>query len=692
MLNRFCTRCGTLGLPDQEKCKRCGKPLGDDSESNQSSLMGYERASVAPPKIATTENKDAPYMPYVPRECQMEIISDIRNALDEGRHIVIESGTGTGKTIVSLAGGLEHAKKTGKKVIYLTRTISQSDQVMKELKAISTIKPVSGITLTGRAKSCPLFRGSEEFDNLPPNVISLMCEDRKTKSTRGSAGGCRFFDRLKAEIDNIEDYCKKQFPRSDELDKYCEGLGVCPYEAKKALMKSMDVIVAPYIHILSEDIRTNFIMNLGGEDVQIVMIVDEAHNIVDAAREQESFSITTRMLDSAIDECSTVKQQEIRDNITIGDFMRHLKAVMRQLSTANIGFGKNEAKLQKDAVEGPIMARFRIRREELSGIVEKIIEIGENRMDAFADSGEYRVSEIYALGVALKDWMLSENEGYIRSIKTGADGEYLSASCIDPSDIVLFMQSLKGAVHMSGTLQPLEQYHKVMGLPRNTLARTYPSPFPRENRSVIFVDDVTTKYDEMSRDPSMINRIEKKIARLCNTVDKNTLVFFPSYRMMKNMRPFLERDIGKEMYWEESGQQKKTMRSLELFRNGRNGVFFSVMGGSIAEGMDFPGDELCFAIIVGIPFPPPSLELKAMSDLFDTRYGPGLGWKYTSEVPAIRKMRQAIGRLIRTDTDRGMAVILDSRASKYQRQLEAVLSKEPEADVVRFFDAGDREN
>ncbi len=680
----FCTYCKSLTIPGQERCRICGKILDDAAESNQSSLMGFESARPVP-KLIIKENAEAPYMPYEFREGQLEIITDIRDALDQKRHIVMESGTGTGKTIVSLAAGLEHAKKTGKKIIYLTRTISQSDQVMKELKAISNIKQVSGMTITGRNKSCPLFNNNEEYDHVLPNVLSMLCDDKKVKSLRNSSGGCRYFDKTKGAIDQIEDYCRKSFPKSEELDKYCEDLGACPYEAKKILMKNFDVIVAPYIHILSEDIRTNFLTNLGGEDVPILLIVDEAHNLIDAAREQESFIIPMQMIDSAIDECSALIKPELYDGVIIDDFIKHLKLVVRQMAIKNIPLGKSEYKLPTGSIEGPMMTKFDMNRSELNTAINKMIDLGENRMDALIDNNEQGISNIYVLGIALKNWMMSEDDRYVRSIKTKDDGEYLSAACIDPSDIVKFMQGLSGAVHMSGTLQPLEQYYKVMGLPKNTLARTYPSPFPKENRSVIYVDDVTTKYDVMNADPSMSSRIEKKIAKLCNSVEKNTLVFFPSYKMMKGMRPFLERDIGRDLYWEEGGQTKKTMRSLEIFRKSPDGVFFCVMGGSVAEGMDFPGDELCFAIIVGIQFPPPSLELKAMVDMFDSRYGQGMGWKYMNEVPAMRKIRQAIGRLIRTETDRGMAVILDSRVSRYQRQLEATLSDDPVRDVVQFF-------
>lgn len=679
MDNVFCPNCGSMILPYQKKCGSCG--MNAERPVNGGLMNFFRNNETTVKKMVESENPDAPYLPYEPREMQIDIITDIRNALDEGRHIVIESGTGTGKTIVSLAAGFEHAKRTGKKIVYLTRTISQSDQVMKELKAISTIKPVSGITITGRKKSCPLFI-SEDLDDLPPNVLSLMCEERKSKSLKGSHGGCRFFDRTRSEINNVVDYCMREFPTSAELDAYCEKLGVCPYEMKKILMKDMDIVVAPYIHILSEDIRTNFIANLGGEDVKLLVIVDEAHNLVDAAREQESFSITSKMIDAAIEECSVTKTNNILEGVKLEDAIKYLKSAIRQIATDNISFGKTEFRLGSGAIENMIMKRFNINSRELNVLIEDMINVGQDRMDSMAENDNYSLSEIYTLGVALKDWVMSDNDRYIRSVKASEDGEYLYAACIDPTDIVIFMQGLNGAVHMSGTLQPLEQYYKIMGLPRNTLARTYPSPFPKENRSVVYVDDVTTRYEDINRDPSMVNRIEMKIARLCNAVDRNTLVFFPSYKMMKNMRPFLERDISKPLFWEESGQQKRTMRSLDAFRRGSNGVFFSVIGGSVAEGIDFPGEELCFTIIVGIQFPPPSLEHKAMSDMFDIRYGPGMGWKYTSEVPAIRKIRQAIGRMIRNETDYGMAVILDSRIHKYQRQLEAELSKDPVSDAV----------
>ena len=584
--------------PNSKRCIACGATLNPNDISNQSSLdgLGPKRKPV---ELVAVENKDAPYLPYKPRGCQLDIISDIRMALDEGRHIIIESGTGTGKTIVSLSAGLEHAKKTGKKIVYLTRTISQSDQVMRELKAISKIKPVSGLTITGRNKSCPLFRGTKDYESLSPKVLSMMCEEKRSKSMKGAAGGCRYFDRIKTEVDDVTNYVMNNFPTSDELDRYCEKNGVCPYEMKKQLMKKFDVVAVPYVHILSADIRSNLMANLDLEDNPegMLLIVDEAHNLVDAARDQESFIINRDLVDNAIDECSTMKgDPTVWMEVTLKDFLGYFKNSIRNVATEKLGLNEKEVVLTDDYIEQRMMTKFGMKSQDLESAIERVIDFGEARTEILMERGDNRVSDIQSLGFLMRDWCSSASDRFVRSLKVDQDGEYLSAKCIDPYEISFFLNSIPGAIHMSGTLQPLDQYARVLGLKGNPRFRIYPSPFPPENRSVLYVNDVTTQQKEMQKDGSMQHRLENYIAMLCNSVQKNTLVFFTSYSFMRMMRPYLETHVNKSLYWEESRNQRKTMENLAAFRNGRDGVFFSVMGGSVAEGMDFPGDELCFGI------------------------------------------------------------------------------------------------
>jgi DNA excision repair protein ERCC-2 len=670
--------------PGSERCRNCGRSM-DGNVSNQMSL--YDMMEQPAPKVVKTENAKAPFFPYEPRANQLDIIHDMYTALEAGQHIVVESGTGTGKTIVSLAAALQHAKAHSKRIVYLTRTISQSDQVMRELRAISQLHPVTGMTVTGRGRSCPLLRTLSGYEDIPPSVLANLCEEKKNKSNQGQGGGCEFYEKMKERLDETEGYCRQALPTSEQLDRYCEERGACPYETKKALLKYMGVVVAPYVHLLDESIRNGFLGNMESDGTNLVLIVDEAHNLIDTAREQESYSIPMRLIEAAVDESTTMKgDPPLAENLLLRPFLDELKRAVKGLADAKLPLGTKEALIESGELEGKLCKRFGLDRAALNSAVERLTGYGDERTQLLIDRGENRISDIYTLGTGLKAWFGSDQQKYIKSIEAGEDGESLHAACIDPFDVTAFIRSVRGAIHMSGTLRPLDQYVRVMGLPKNTVTKVYPSPFPPENRSVIYLENVTTRYEDMKQDPSIFSRMEKNIAKLCNAVDRNTLVFFPSYGLMSRMRPFLERDVHKTAFWEEQRQQRRTMAALDRFRQGRNGVFFTVMGGSIAEGIDFPGDQLCFAIIVGIPFPPPSLESKAMTQMFNARYGQGMGWRYVSEVPALRKMKQAIGRLIRTETDRGMAVIFDFRTEKYAKELEARLSKDPVGDAVLFFE------
>ena len=687
MQGKFCPVCKSLLPPSSDRCVKCGRPAEGLQTSNQSCLADVApKAPAREPKTVEHELADAPYMPYEPRGCQLEIINDIYTFLEDKRHVVIESGTGTGKTITSLAASLQHAKPKGKAIIYLVRTITQTDAVMKELRAISKIKDVKGLAITGRGRSCPLFRGSPEYDSIPSNILSLMCDDRRNRSIKGQAGGCRFYDKVELAMPGIEKWWAEAMPSSDEFDRHCEKLGVCPYEAKKRLMKKADVIAVPYIQILNPDIRASLLANLDLVDTPngLMIIVDEAHNFLDAARDTESFIIDKDLIDNAMDDADTFKSASVWPEVPLKSFITFFKSCIRSLAIDKLGLNEKSAVIKEDYIEEKIIAKYGLKRSDLDGIIETMEQLGEARTERLVDSGDNRISPVEELAHLMRLWFSSGSERFVRTINAGDKGEYLRAACIDPEEISRFLNSIPCTLHMSGTLQPLDQYARVLGLGRNPRFRTYPSPFPKENKLVIYDKEVTTKQNVMQQDPSMQPRIERKIVQLCDAVDKNTLVFFTSYNMMRKMRPFLERNISKPKYWEESGNPRRTSENLARFREGRNGVFFSVMGGSIAEGIDFPGDELCFAVIVGIPFPPPSKETDAMKALFDERYN-GKGWLYTSQVPAMRKLNQAIGRLIRTETDRGAAVILDNRMNRYVKDTGAEASDDPVGDVMRFF-------
>jgi DNA excision repair protein ERCC-2 len=112
-------------------------------------------------------------------------------------------------------------------------------------------------------------------------------------------------------------------------------------------------------------------------------------------------------------------------------------------------------------------------------------------------------------------------------------------------------------------------------------------------------------------------------------------------------------------------------------------ALFSVMGGRISEGMDFPAEELEIAVIVGIPYPKPTARQKGLQRYYDLKFNKG--WEYTVEAPTARKLLQSIGRLIRDENDRGVAVILDCRAQRFKRYISDLEESKNLLDDIKCF-------
>lgn len=647
-----------------------------EAESEDQEIMG--------PPLGTTFERP-PLFPYRPRPSQVEIVDAVEDAMDQGRHLIMESGTGTGKTVCSLVGALQHAKAHNKKVLYLTRTISQSDQVMMELRSISRRQRVSGLPMLGRRKSCLLLRNLDEFKDIPPHALAKICEERKSRTLAKQRGGCPHYADLIAigEIDFLQ-YCTNQLPTASEFDRFCEKQGACPYEARKAIVPLVDVVVVPYVQLLSKEIRSQLLDRLQLTMDDFVLIVDEAHNLIDAARDQESFDITVRDIEAAGEEAGELGDPRLVTGVGLSLLCATLKGITEEAVRELIPRGSSEAKLGRRFLEGRLREELEISDEELRSMCATMVNIGQQHVETRLEAGKEPVSATLRLGTLLTSWMQAEDSRFAKLVSEDDQG-CLRAGCLDPQETTRFLREVKGAVHMSGTLQPLRQYADVLDLPPDRELRVFPSPFPPQNRLVLYAEDVCAGQREMRGDRTMHARIEDHIIEVCQATDRNTMVFFRSYEMLRSMRARSEEEIDRPLYWEEAGSSRRLASSLQAFKKGRGGVFFTVMGGKVAEGLDFPGQELDIAVVVGLPYPPPSVMLEELKRRYDRLYGPGRGWEYASAIPAVRKVQQAVGRLIRTETDRGVAIILDNRVARYREQLGAKPSRDLAGDIVNFF-------
>ena len=624
--------------------------------------------------------------PYAPRRSQKEFVEFVGECVNEGIPCIIESGTGTGKTICSLAGALPYALDSGRRIIYLTRTSSQQKQAILELRKISKIRKLFAMGIQGRgASTCPKILSDPELMSGSPEELSRFCSEFKKRT--GTDKGCRFYDNiLTTNMKEHTEFCRSNMPTSDEFSSYALEKGLCPYEMMKRLIQHADVVIAPYHFIFVPGTRDRFLSWVNAPLRDMIMIVDEAHNLPDHLREVMTSRYTLRALDMAENEAKEWNDPEVSNGISAIDVINVIRGLMFR--------AKDEYLMDEDGlippyfIEDGLLEELRVTSVKIRGICKSLIEHGEIVAETKKMNGKLPRSYLRSLGNFILFWLDSEDEIYVKLIV--GDDTALEAFCMDPYEAAEPLRTCHASVHMSGTLEPLMEYQNVLGLEDAKLGR-FGSPFDPDNLLTMHVTDVTTKYEEMKQDASMITRIEDHIVNITNAAKRNTAVFFPSYTLMDRMiAGGIGARTGRNIFVERKGMTNQEHQNMvDSFKRSGDGILFAVYGGRISEGIDFPGKDMEMAILVGMPFSRPGAKQNALIRYYDIRSGNG--WEHAITSPALKRMRQAMGRLIRSESDIGVAVILDKRAAAYPL-LGSKPSLDAAADIADFFSRRDSEN
>ncbi|MCU0861250.1 MAG: ATP-dependent DNA helicase [Methanomassiliicoccales archaeon] len=623
--------------------------------------------------------------PYEPRKHQTEIVASVSAALKEGRHVVMESGTGTGKTVCALASSLQVALASGRKVVYLTRTNSQQRQVILELRRINSRAEVFGMGVQGRQSTCPLLSRDPELKQGNAEELSRLCSERKRRSLAGKEGGCRFYDAvLASDFDKVLEHCRRELPTVEEFSQYCDSQGLCPYELGKELLAHATVVTAPYAYFFAPFVREAFVDRMNVPMSELIIVVDEAHNLPDYARESRSLQLSMASLELVLKELEEYGDPEVAEGVSIRDVAEHVRSLLEEAVRDYVI--EDDGLIPPDMVSAGLMQAFAITSRQLGIACKAMMTHGEIVRESKKEQGRLPRSFIFSLGAFLWFWLKMDEDCYVKLV-VGGENPRFEGFCLDPSLACGFLHECAGSLHMSGTLVPLYEYRDSVGLPEGTTLRAFPSPFDPANRLVLYAEDVTTKYEEMAQDAEIVPRMEDYIVRCCNALDRNTVVFFPSYGLMDR---FLEDKvllrIRKNVYLEERGMpQAELMSTVQSFKqpSAQGQVLFAVMGGRISEGVDFPDRELQVALVAGIPYPKPTAKHRALLHYHEMKFGKG--WEYTVKVPAARKMQQCIGRLIRTEGDVGVALVLDRRAKQFEDRMEMRAAEAVPNDLLAFF-------
>lgn len=580
------------------------------------------------------EKLEFPYPGY--RLGQREFINSVYDSIEKGDVLFAQAPTGTGKTIAALYPSV---KALGKglisKVFYLTSkttTRALAEKALEDMRGKGL--RVKSITITAKEKIC--FCES-------PGCDPESCEY-----------ALNYYGKIKKAVADAlnEDYLDRY-----TIEKYAKLHAVCPFELSLDLSLWCDMIICDYNYLFDPRVYLKRFFTQRGD---YCFLIDEAHNLVDRARDMYSSELSKRAFFELKQGIKT-EIPEIHDITAL--LYKYFLGTVKMLTSEEDDEGKGFYRVRID------------RPNELYELLERFTDYLESWLPrnppvSFMEA----LLDTYFNCLNFKKIMELYDDKYVTCYDKSSKDFKIKLFCIDPSKLLKeTMNKGRSAVLFSATLSPIEYFTGMLGGDRDSRIMTLPSPFPAENLCVYVDDTISTKFKmrQFSYD-----RIAGAILETATVKIGNYMVFFPSFDYLNEVYyRFMGIKAGIRTLYQTPGMSEAARQEF-LYEFDRIGdtslVGFAVMGGVFGEGIDLSGDRLSGAIIVGVGLPQICNERNIIRRHFDEQSCAGFEYAYT--YPGINRVLQAAGRVIRTENDMGVVVLLDERFS-YQIYRELLPSE-----------------
>ncbi len=576
------------------------------------------------------------------RKIQDKLIVRIMEGIQTKKDIIVHAPTGLGKTVAALGTLIPYAKRNKLKIVFMTSRHTQHTLAIKTCRDIKAAFDFDLLVtdLIGKKWMC----AQAGVSNLYSGEFSEFC--RSLRESRK----CEFYEntkksnKLSPEAKIVMEKLMDSITHTEKVIDICKEHKLCPYEMALSLAARSDVIISDYYYLFNPSISEHFLKRAGIDIEEVILVVDEAHNLPTRIRDLLSTRISSSTMRRAIREAKKNRYEETIKNIVIVQ-----DALNMICSSMDIG----EERI--------------VKKEEFITHISEEADMDEliSDLSFIADEvrKKQRQSSIGTIAAFLEEWQ-GEDEGYARiaeiiKTKHGPQSR-ISYLCLDPSMIskdIISQANL--TLMMSGTLTPTSMYKDLLGF-ENAILDSFDSPFPKENILNLIIPRTTTKYSQ--RNIEQYQNIANICADIINRVPGNTIVFFPSYIFRDSVYSFLSTKCKKTIFMENQALTKEEKTGmLERFKSysGSGAVILGVSSGSFSEGVDLPGDLLKCVIVVGLPLQRPDLKTKSLIQYYDKKFQKG--WDYGYVFPAFNKTIQSAGRCIRTENDKGAVIFLEER-------------------------------
>ena len=564
--------------------------------------------------------------PFPYRKGQRDLAVSVYRTILRKKKLFIQAPTGVGKTISTVFPAVKAVgEELGEKIFYLTaKTITRTvaEQAFETLREQNLKFKV--ITLTAKEKIC-------------------FCEE-----TSCNPDDCPY---AKGHFERVNDAVYELLMQEDVmsrevLEAQARKHKVCPFEMALDVSTWVDGVICDYNYVFDPDARLRRFFAEGGAGGYLFLI-DEAHNLVERGRQMYSAELCKE------------------------DFLAVKKLV------------KGEAPRFAKRLEACNKILLAMKKEcENYKVLDNISHFGIQLMNVLFETDRYleecvdkevreTVLDFYFQVRSFLNIYDGLDENYVIYTEYQENGRFvLKLFCVNPAaNLQKCLDKGNSAVFFSATLLPIQYYKRLLSTEKDNYAVYIDSSFDTKKRLLMNGVDVSTRYTMRSRE--MYQRYATYIFRVVKAKMGNYLIFFPSYRFMEDVyQEFTQLLASDEEEMELVIQQKHMdeeerenfLRAFEMGRE-KSLIGFGVLGGIFSEGIDLTNEKLIGTLIIGTGLPQVCNEREILKSYFDQK---GLyGFDYAYRYPGMNKVLQAAGRVIRTEDDRGVILLLDER---FQRE------------------------
>ncbi len=563
--------------------------------------------------------------PFVkPRQGQIELIETIKEGMQENRPMLLQAPTGLGKTVGVMYPTLQEALQRGQKLIYLTPKNSQhsvAEEAIDKLQEHGA--KIKAMTITAKSKMCMKNE---------PLCNPEYCEYAKDHYTKVTANNL------------LEKLAKKRSLKAKTFKKMAEEFLVCPFELQLDAAVDVDTVICDYNYVFAPVTSFGRLTSSGLiTEGKPNLVIDEAHNLPARTMDYYSPSLSVFTLEKLKEDLQSIPKKFRNEAFKL------LDSSIEIINACGPKSAKGPMK-----IDAPI-SDFLLRDGELKIFLSTYLNAD---IDIQPRDPVLRFSFYWSEFTDALEFVNSGRKEFFTTFHP--QPACIKITCCDASEMLKNTYSeYAQIVGFSATLKPFEFYRQLSGLQEvNLKTAEFTSPFPKNHRKLLIIPQISSKYSERARN---YPRIAETISKIAAIKKGNYVAFFPSFDFMENvlsqMNPNPDFLIMKQQRYMKKADIDFVLETLKTSPD--NHILFAVQGGVFSEGVDYPGSMLIGAFVVGPPLPNFDIEREKMREYYQTHYSAGFDYAYT--FPAMAKAVQAAGRVIRSETDKGLIVLMDDR-------------------------------